>query len=390
MTYVEFGSLFQFIRNGMNVKQDKSGEGLPITRIETISSATIDAQRVGFAALREEDCKSWLLERGDILFSHINSVEHIGKCAVYQGTPEKLVHGMNLLCLRCDQNKLLPEFAKYLIRSQGFRIRLSNFVNKAVNQASVSIANLRTIPVSIPSISEQRRIALILDQADAMRVKRLGTLTKLDELRRSVFVEMFGDLFLNSRNYPVHQLGSICDVRDGTHESPKFLAKGYPLVTTKNLRNGHIDFSEVSFISEADYIAINKRSKVDEGDILMPMIGTIGNPVLVEGETNFAIKNMALIKFHESSPDRQFILQFLKSDCFDKLVAKKNRGGTQKFLALGDIRALPIPVPPEHLQAKFASLVREIKSQLIKCKSSLAELDLLFHSLQSSAFRGEL
>ncbi len=127
MMQTDFGSLFQFIRNGMNVKQDKSGDGLPITRIETISDATVDANRVGYAGLGEQDCKDWLLQQGDILFSHINSVEHIGKCAVYEGMPHQLVHGMNLLCLRCDQDNLLPQFAKYLIRGPEFRSRLSNY-----------------------------------------------------------------------------------------------------------------------------------------------------------------------------------------------------------------------------------------------------------------------
>jgi len=169
---VEFGTLFQFIRNGMNIKQDKSGNGLPITRIETISDATVDAARVGYADLKEGDCQHWLLEQGDILFSHINSVEHIGKCAVYRGSPEKLVHGMNLLCLRCDSSKLMPEFAKYLIRGPEFRARLSNFINKAVNQASVSIGNLKTITVRLPPLAEQRRIAKIMDRTEALRAKR--------------------------------------------------------------------------------------------------------------------------------------------------------------------------------------------------------------------------
>jgi type I restriction enzyme S subunit len=108
MNEVEFGALFQFIRNGMNIKQDKSGAGLPISRIETIADSTINAERVGYAGLNETDCRNWLLEPGDILFSHINSISHIGKCAIYKGIPEKLVHGMNLLCLRCDREKVIP------------------------------------------------------------------------------------------------------------------------------------------------------------------------------------------------------------------------------------------------------------------------------------------
>lgn len=209
MKTVEFGTLFHFIRNGMNVKQDKSGDGLPITRIETISDATVDGTRVGFAGLQEADCRDWFLETGDILFSHINSVEHIGKCAVYRGKPEKLVHGMNLLCLRSDKAKLLPEFAKYLIRGTEFRTRLSNFINKAVNQASVSIGNLKTIPVTVPLLAEQRRIAEVLDKAEALRAKRRAALAQLDSLTQSLFIDIFGDPTTSPQSWPMVSLGNV-------------------------------------------------------------------------------------------------------------------------------------------------------------------------------------
>jgi type I restriction enzyme, S subunit len=200
---VEFGSLFRLIRNGMNVKQDKSGDGLPITRIETIADASIDVSRVGYAGLKESDCADWLLEPGDILFSHINSVEHVGKCAVYRGAPEKLVHGMNLLSLRVDPAKLLPGFAKYLMGSPGFRTRLSSFINKAVNQASISIGNLKTIPVSVPPLAEQRRIAEVLERAEALRAKRRAALAQLDSLKQSLFLDLFGDPVRNERIFPL-------------------------------------------------------------------------------------------------------------------------------------------------------------------------------------------
>jgi type I restriction enzyme S subunit len=374
----------------MNVKQDKSGDGLPITRIETISNSSIDPQRVGFAGLEEADSKDWFLKHGDILFSHINSVEHIGKCAVYEGSPEKLVHGMNLLCLRPDSKQLIPEFAKYLIRGQDFRAKLGAYINKAVNQASVSIGNLKGIQVTIPDLEEQRRIAAILDKADALGTKRREALVQLDRLAQSIFVEMFGDLFTNSKGFPVSRLGDACDVRDGTHDSPAYVAEGYPLVTSKNLRDGKIDLSDVNFISETDYNVINRRSKVDIGDILMPMIGTIGNPVLVEEEPSFAIKNMALIKFKPNSPCREFVLQFLHSDCFDRLIVSKNKGGTQKFLALGEIRGLPLPVPSEASQVEFSKRIRAINRKRTRYEDALDGTEGLFASLQHRAFRGEL
>ena len=82
----------------------------------------------------------------------------------------------------------------------------------------------------------------------------------------------------------------VIDVRDGTHDTPKYVSSGYPVITSKNLKTSGIDFSNVSYISEADHKEISKRSKVDKGDILLAMIGTIGNPVIVDIEKKFQLK----------------------------------------------------------------------------------------------------
>lgn len=209
MNDISFGDLFTSIRNGLSIKQDKSGDGLPISRIETISNGIIDPSRVGYAGIQLKDGKDWLLQSGDLLFSHINSVEHIGKCAVYNGVPAQLVHGMNLLCLRPNKDRLDSNYAQWLIRSSGFRSRLSNFINKAVNQASVSTTNLRSIRVTVPPVKEQRRIAAILDQAEALRAKRRQAIAKLDTLTQSLFLEMFGDPRSNPMKWTVCTLGEL-------------------------------------------------------------------------------------------------------------------------------------------------------------------------------------
>jgi len=140
-------------------------------------------------------------------------------------------------------------------------------------------------------------------------------------------------------------LGKICDVRDGTHDSPKYVSEGYPLITSKNIIKGQINFSSVNLISETDYNQINKRSKVDKGDIIMPMIGTIGNPTIINSDKEFAIKNVALIKFSDKNILNKFVKLFLSSNLFYALVGKISRGATQKFISLKDIRSLKIPLP---------------------------------------------
>ena len=178
------------------------------------------------------------------------------------------------------------------------------------------------------------------------------------------------------------KLGDVCDVRDGTHDSPKFIESGFALITSKNLINGKIDKLNVSYISESDFININKRSKVDCGDILMAMIGTIGNPVIVTDEIpNFAIKNVALLKFNNDLLDRFFIKQLLQSSIFNNYIAQTSKGGTQKFLSLGDIRKFPIPLPPISEQKRIAAILDKADEIRRKREQAIAKLEQLAQSI---------
>ena len=176
------------------------------------------------------------------------------------------------------------------------------------------------------------------------------------------------------------KLGEICDVRDGTHDSPEYLEFGFPLVTSKNICDGRIDFSTTNYISEKDYLKICERSKVDVGDILMPMIGTIGNPVIVNCNIEFAIKNVSLIKFVSDSIYNRFALYLLESDCFQRYISEKNRGGTQKFLSLGDIRNFEFTLPSFSVQKQIASTLDKVTDLINKRKQQLAKLDELVKS----------
>lgn len=183
-------------------------------------------------------------------------------------------------------------------------------------------------------------------------------------------------MILNPHKWEKFLLSELCDVRDGTHDSPKYHSKGFPLITSKNITGGKINFSGCNLISKEDFDKINHRSKVDYGDILMPMIGTIGNPVIVDIKDEFAIKNVALVKLKKDSlVNNIFIKSLLESDYFYKTVIDKVRGGTQKFISLGDIRKLEICLPPIELQNQFADFVRQVDKSRFEIKKSITELE---------------
>ncbi len=390
MRVAEFGSLFKFIRNGMSVKQDKSGDGLPITRIETIADATIDSSRVGYAGVSEEDGARWLLEPGDILFSHINSVEHVGKCAIYRGIPEKLVHGMNLLCMRCDQTQLLPEFATYLIRSPGFRARLQNFINKAVNQASVSIGNLKPIPVGIPSLPEQRRIATILDQADALRAKRREALAQLDSLTQSIFIDMFGDPVRNERSWPTNYVSELCTLVRGSSPrpqgDPRFFDGPVPRLMVADItRDGWLVTPKIDSLT----LEGAKRSRpVRAGTVVMAVSGNIGLVSRLAIDACVHDGFVAFTELNESKCEPGFFLALLH---FSKAAHEKSKAGAIFInLTTSDIKAMAIPLPPMKLQREFSHRINSFNKLRSTAQTALNTLDALFASLQHRAFRGEL
>jgi type I restriction enzyme S subunit len=174
----------------------------------------------------------------------------------------------------------------------------------------------------------------------------------------------------------------VIDIRDGTHDTPKYVSVGYPLITSKNLKNGLIDFSEVSYISAEDHIEINKRSKVDKGDILLAMIGTIGNPVIVDVDQEFSIKNVALFKFKNSPVDPRFFKYLLESSIVKKQLERETKGGTQKFVSLKVLRNLEIPLAPIASQRRIADILDKTDEIVRKRKEAIA----LTEQLQKSIF----
>ena len=286
----------------------------------------------------------------------------------------------NLICSDAIYNEYLYFFLKS-------KTDYLNSLGRGATFKEISKSIVESIEIPLPEVNQQKEIAEKFKKLEQLISLRKQQLTKLDELVKARFVEMFGDPVNNPMNYPKSQLGKVCDVRDGTHDSPEYYDVGYPLVTSKNVTGGKIDLSECNLISEDDYKKTCERSKVDRGDIIMPMIGTVGKPVIVNIEPMFAIKNVALIKFTpDSLVTNIYIKTLLESDYFDCAVLDKIRGGTQKFIALGDIRKLEIILPDLKHQQCFSTFVERVDQQKQTVQQSLEKLELMKKALMQEYF----
>ena len=166
----------------------------------------------------------------------------------------------------------------------------------------------------------------------------------------------------------------ICDVRDGTHDTPQYIYESdnsYPLVTSKDISNGNINFESAKFISEEDYLNISKRSNVNFGDLLMPMIGTVGGSVLVETYRKFTIKNVALFKAGQFCA--KWLKYFLDSELSKIQFELEKNGGVQDFVGLTTLRNLIILKLPLKEQTTIAHYL----------DTKLGEIDALIDKQQT-------
>lgn len=244
---------------------------------------------------------------------------------------------------------------------------------------SINSNDIKNLNLKIPSNSTQNHIINFLTAIDTkielLQKKHSEYLRFKQYLMQNIFADKSAeklrfDNFENEWEYK--KLGQVSIVKDGTHDSPKYVSDGYPLITSKNLLNGEIDFKNVNYISKEDYDAINKRSNVDKGDILFGMIGTIGNPLIVETD-DFAIKNVALIKEKEGLLNK-FLIYVLETDFINKQFYRLNAGGTQKFIALGLIKDLLVPIPSIKEQLKISEFLSIVDINLNSYKNQISNM----------------
>ncbi len=288
-----------------------------------------------------EKSSAKLLPAGTVL---VSTRATIGRVAIAEYETATNQGFKNIIVL--DDSNISNRFVAYMMTA---------LTDRMVSLASggtfkeISKSNFLTLSIPLPPLTIQEQI-----------VSELDNYQKIIDGARQV-VDNYKPNIRIDASWELKPLGQICDVRDGTHDSPKFVQDGFPLVTSKNIKNGTIILDDVNFISKEDYDKINQRSKVDKGDILMPMIGTIGNPVIVDIEPTFAIKNVALIKFPSQEVKARYVLFVLNSSLFAKYIEATKRGGTQNFISLKDIRSFNIPCPAVEIQER---IIKEIEEEI--------------------------
>jgi len=295
------------------------------------------------------------------------------------------IHDGWLVLKALDRNLVDQDYFYHLLGSneifQRLASRASGSTVKNLNTEIVS-----SVEIPLPPLDEQRRIAAILDKADALRRKRRLALELLDGLVQSFFLEMFG----SETNFI--ELETICSkITDGTHQAPKWASKGIPFLFVSNVRNQTISFETDKFVSEGEFLKLTKNTPIDVGDVLYTAVGSYGNSAVVNTSQKFVFqRHIAHLK-----PLPMRILPFylsvaLESPKIRAQADKVARGVAQKTVTLESLKKLIVPLPSVKRQQEFVRLAQLVRDNALDMRDSQFFLDTLFSSLQHRAFSGQL
>lgn len=263
------------------------------------------------------------------------------------------------VCGILPNDKAIPEYLYLVMKSQkDYMISLSG----GGAQPNISQTIIRDLQIPLPPLSVQEEI-----------VAEIEAYQKIIDGAKAVVANYKPKIDIDP-DWEMVELNSICDVRDGTHDSPKYVQEGgIPFITQKNITKEGLSFDNVNYISHEDHEKIIKRSYVENGDIIFSMIGANrGMSCLIDDKRIFSIKNVGLIK-PQGKAEQKFILYYLQSQNAQTYVEQVSTGGAQSFVSLRNLRAFPIPLPNIETQLQIVAQI-EKEQELVNANKQLIEI----------------
>lgn len=369
--------------NGYSGATARDATGSATLRLSATTSGTLVLDNSTTKRLNETippNSGLWL-RPGDLLVQRSNTLDLVGTAAIYDGPPNAFVYPDLLMRIRLRADTDSRFVWRYLNSPAGRNSMRRIASGSAESMPKISGARLRTFPIPIPPLAEQRRIAEVLDKVDKLRVKRRAALAVLDTLIESIFLEMFGDPATNPKGWPVSRLDAVCKLVNGRAFKPsEWEEHGFPIIRIQNLNDPTKPFNYTTQ-------SLPEHFRVKTGDILFSWSGTPGTSFGCfrwtgpEGWLNQHIFN---VRLHDTLDGSFFITHVnLK---LGELIAKAHGGVGLQHVTKGMVDETVLMVPPQPLQREFVRRVSSVEHLEARFKSSGSKLDDLFASLQHRSF----
>jgi len=342
----------------------------------------------------QKQLKEFSLEEGDVLFNNTNSPQLVGKTAYFAHVDEPVLFSNHFTRLRFDQKRVFPKYAaRWLTQMQQSRYFEAR-CRQWVNQAAFGTESLLALEMPVPQLEEQKRIAAILDKADAIRCKRQEAREVADKFLEATYMDVFGSPVTNPRDWPIEPLGNYLDfLTSGSRGwAQYYVPDGKRFIRSLDVQMNRIGADDTVYVdppagTEAD------RTRVQPQDVLLTITGScIGRVAFVppDIEEAYVSQHVAILRLRKELMDR-YVSMYLSLDSGgQRQIAKDQYGQTKPGLSLAQIRKFEIPVPPLSEQKRFLAIwdrFTQVQNGMIKADG---EVDALFNSLVQRAFKGEL
>ena len=381
--WVKLGDCFPYIKNGYNVKQDKGMGGIPITRIETLSGGRFNRDRVGYANILSTDgIEDRILQDGDILMSHINSPQFLGRAVMYQAKPDDcFIHGMNLLCLRADRQKIDPAYAAVYFQTQTFKRQVNKIAKKSVNQASFSTTSLKDLTIPICSLRNQREFADRFAGISILMDGCRNQLSALDDLVKSQFVEIVSASKFSKESVRLGDIGAFQTGGTPSRSHSEYYGGQIPWISTPALNGSVIDASDAN--EGITQLGVdNSATKVIPAGSLMVGIRVGVGKVAINAVPMCTNQDIVSISGIDSAKWSVTYLSHAIQGQSERLRAQK-RGATITGVTTKALKELQITRCSIQEQQQFADFVAKVDKLGFDCCRMTTYCDTVFSSVSA-------
>lgn len=362
-------------------------------KFDYIDLSSVDKDEKAITAAEQYTCSDapsrarQLVEENDVLVATVRP--NLNGVAIVGEDHDGMTASTGYCVLRPISGRLNPRFLFHWVKTGMFVQRMVDVATGA-NYPAVSDAKVKASTLPLPPLTEQKRIAAILDAADDLRAKRRAAIAQLDVFLQSTFIEMFGDPVANPKGWDEVKIADIAKVGTGSTPSRKheeYFGGDIPWV-----KSTEVDWKVISATGESvtSKGVISARLKLyPEGSVVLALYGqgkTRGKCAFLG--VGAAINQACCAMITNAKCTNIYLFEYLKYSY--RRLRGESRGGNQENLNMAIVRSFPIPLPPIDLQNDFRSIVEVVEKQRSRMQAHLAELDALFASLQHRAFNGEL
>jgi type I restriction enzyme S subunit len=373
---------------GVTASATEQPLGPKFLRITDIQNGSVDWDRVPWCECDDGTAAGGRLKQGDIVFARTGATT--GKSFLIRDCPSNAVFASYLIRVRLG-DRADSRYVSHYFRTPEYWAQITASA-RGVAQPGVNASTLKALKIPLPPIAEQRRIAEVLDRAEALRAKRRAALAQLDTLTQSIFLDLFGHPHHNPKCFSREPLGQVCERVTVGYVGPmaeEYVERGIPLLRSQNVRRGRIDLHDLKFVSPQFHAKLSK-SAIRADDVVTVRTGQPGTTAVVPkslGEANCAD---LIVMTCGPRLDPQYLSEALNIWLGDAESIQGQVGAIQIHFNIGRAKELQLPIPPFALQREFTRRIEAARKLKTTQKASLTDLDALFAVLQHRAFRGEL